>query len=393
MKSRFQTGLGISMGKIWLISSEMEKNSTVNQILSMYSNDPSVYISKATIWDVKPERFEGQARFWVYKGSEHSEAQIIDNPETDYLFENEPDNCIQVPEGLRRDFDADLGMALRDMAGIATESSHNIYRSQAKILEQQVVPSLFPEVIRLDFEDDSNMQDHAKTLSYFKNCKDKHLPRYIHVDVGVTGDKFGISCGYVEDFKKVEVTDLDTFDVISEIVPNVKVEWCVGISPTPGQQVPFFKVRRFIKWLTNQGFFIKLITFDSFQSTDFIQTLTNMGYKSEVLSLDRSPIPHLAARDAVNRRTVKLPSSKLLREEMMGLEVSPDGKKIDHPVTGSKDIIDSVAGTVYNCIENAMKDKMYSYRPSVTDVVKESRLTNDEIKALWGDKGLSKLRT
>lgn len=385
MESRFMNKGGGVAGKIWIVSSESDKFSTVNKIVDSYKKNKGVYISQAALWDVKPERY-GSERFIVYKGSEVRSPEILIPNSSLYL--EEPHNCINVPIEHRDSFDADIHSALRDLAGASTTASYKLFRIKDRLHKSLSVTPLFPETIKLDFDDDvDQIYNHLKLPGYFKNCLNKDFPRNIHIDVGLTGDRLGLSASYVSEFTERSTRDISTFEKITETVPRVVTEWCLGIEPTPGKQVPLYKVRLFFNWLTNQNYIIGKITADGFQSADLLQSLQKMGYKAELLSMDRSSLAYIQFRNMVYEGRWCGPKNALLERELLELEVSTDGEKVDHPkknsdgTNGSKDCADACGGSAYTAMNDSNSVKLLHY------VEKESYESNNKVKNMFWPAG------
>jgi hypothetical protein len=227
-----------------------------------------------------------------------------------------------------------------------------------------IVP-LFPETIQLDFDDDFDQISNYITLkNYFKEPLNRHLPRYIHIDIGLIGDRLGIAGSYVSSYSDRISRDITTFQEIKENIPNLVNEWSFALEPKAGKQIPLYKVRVFIQWLQKNNYLIAKVTCDGFQSSDMIQLLQKMRIEAELLSMDRTNTPYLVFRNLVYEGRALIAKSFILKRECEELEVSPDGQKIDHPeknadgTRGSKDISDAVGGSLYNADLNSHKTKI-----------------------------------
>lgn len=381
MESRFMNKGGGVAGKIWIVSSESDKFSTVNKIVDSYKKNNGVYISQAALWDVKPEKY-GTKKFWVYKGSEVRSPELI--KEGSNILEEEPHNCIGVPEEHRDSFEADVHAALRDLAGVSTTASYKLFRIKDKLHKAINITQLFPDTLKLDFDNDQDqIHTHLKFPSYFSNSLNKSYPRNVHIDIGLTGDRLGLAASYVSEFTERTIRDIATFEKITESVPRIVTEWCVGIEPTPGKQVPLFKVRMFLSWLTQQGYVIGKVTADGYQSADMIQSLQKMGFTAAVLSMDRTALPYISFRNVVYEGRWIGPKSALLEKELLELEVSTDGEKVDHPskntdgTNGSKDCADAVGGSAYGAIMDANSIRLLHY------AAKDTYTENAKLKTLF----------
>lgn len=360
MGSRFMKKGGGTIGKIWVDSSESDKFSTVNKIIDQYKDDPGVLVVQNALWSVTAHRY-GKERFWVYTGSDVRPPEIL-QPDAK-LLNDDPDNCIEVPVEHKKDFVADIHSALRDLAGKSTGTSYRLFRLRDKLNKVFRVTPLFPDIVRVDFDDDTDQViNYALAPHYFKNVPYKNSPRFIHIDIGLTNDKLGIAASYIRGITERKIRDIHTFEEITQLVPDVVTEWAFSIEPTPGKQVPLFKIRGFVQWLTKQGYIIGGITCDGFQSADMLQNFIHMGYQNvELLSVDKTSMPYLQLRSAVYEERLSIPVNALLKRECENLEVAPDGKKVDHPKQnqdgshGSKDVADAVCGSYNFALMN--KDK------------------------------------
>lgn len=370
MSSRFMKKGGGVFGKIWVDSSESGKFSTVNKIVEQYKNDPGVLVLQNAIWDVKSHLY-GSERFWVYVGSDVKPPEVI-KPDHHYLIE-EPENCIEVPKEHYKDFTADIDMALRDLAGRSTGSVYRLFKLKDKVRKAMRVTPLFPDSFELDFYNEADqIVDHCISVDYFKNPMNKNALRYIHIDTALSGDRLGIAASFVRGMKERKYRDVHTFQEVTESVPDVVTEWAFGIEPTKGNQIPLFKIRAFFKWLREKGYPIALVTTDGFQSAEMHQQLELMHFKSNLFSVDRTANPYVMLRSGVYEERCYLPSNLILEKEMENLEITPDGKKVDHPkfnadnTKGSKDIADAVCGSYNNAVANVHNVSIVSFLDEIS---------------------------
>lgn len=63
-------------------------------------------------------------------------------------------------------------------------------------------------------------------------------------------------------------------------------------------------------------------------------------------SVDRSPQGYRDLLEAVNEGRVVMPRYAILRRELAQLEFVEPGRAPDHPIRGSKDVADALAGVV-----------------------------------------------
>lgn len=86
-------------------------------------------------------------------------------------------------------------------------------------------------------------------------------------------------------------------------------------------------------------------------SVDMRQQLSTMGFHDvSLVSLDRSPDGYMALRSAIAEKRIALLNLPHLEVELAQLERDNVTGKIDHPLTGSKDGADGLAGALYNAL-------------------------------------------
>lgn len=87
--------------------------------------------------------------------------------------------------------------------------------------------------------------------------------------------------------------------------------------------------------------------------------LKSKGYEYEAVSVDRVDTdrickPYLTLKNAIYEERLQLYATKLLKEELIGLERNNNGR-IDHGPSGinSKDVADALCGAIYNASKHA----------------------------------------
>ena len=378
MQSRFMDSSSQIPGKMLLVSSESEKGSDFNHIVDKYKNQEGVLVIQKPLWAVKPHNYSGET-FKVFIGSEAKPPAILETS-LDQYSDIETSLIIDVPVEHRKDFENDLNNSIRDLAGHPTGSSYSLFRLKDKITKALCISAIFPDSFILDFDNtEDTIQKKLLFPNYFLNPWHKNRPRFIHIDTALSGDKLGMACTYIAGFVKKEMTDMFTLEKVAVEEPELITEWAFAVSPTPGKQIPLVKIILFIKWLSRQGVTISGVTADSFQSAMLLQMLTSAGYSAKLLSVDRTVDPYMNLRNSVYADLWKGPDNKLLKKELLELEVSADRKKVDHKTDGSKDIADCIAGSHENARENADKHK---YMVDSIDVDAQS-VNTEKIKELF----------
>jgi hypothetical protein len=360
-KSRFIVE-GKDRGLSVLVSSAENPSSFVEERIKKVSKYNDSLIISAVGYELKSKQYSGD-KFVVFVGNEFIAPKIINGVEdlaevmhwfrvdesvieeikkmpVRYSIKNVvPDEYRiyfkEVPVEFQRAFDDDIYRAIKDTLGISMGGDDKLFKSFIAYDEALYQDDRFfsSDVIVLSSKDEIKLQDKFNINA----VKNRHIPRYIHIDLGLKGDRTGMSCAMVDGTKKTEV---GTF-------PIVKVEWMVGIEKNKGyidDEVPLWKIREFLVWLRDSGVNVVKISFDTFQSADMIQILQRRGFQVERLSVDRTDEAYRNLVSLYLERRIKHQENLVYRKELFSLNW--DGKKVDHPQGGSKDIADGVAGSV-----------------------------------------------
>lgn len=100
--------------------------------------------------------------------------------------------------------------------------------------------------------------------------------------------------------------------------------------------------------VTSLGIHIQMLTFDGFQSSDSIQLLKTAGLDVGLLSVDRTDEQYLNLRSCILEGRLDLYDQPTLIKELYELDHDIKNKKVDHPISGSKDISDALCGAIWN---------------------------------------------
>jgi hypothetical protein len=330
-KSRFLSQ-GAMPGMLCLVSSKRYPGEFTDMKIAEAKKDPSIYIYDKRVWDIKPKNTFTGGWFRVFGGDLARKPKILSL--TDFVPPQDMPLVHEVPEEYRRDFENDIIGALRDIAGVSTIARHPF------VLDVDRANQCFGlsrNIFSLEETDFVTSQ-----LKIFPNrIEDIKLPRWIHVDLGVTNDSCGIAIGYCPGFKALNR------EGHTEKMPLIKYDGLLRITPPQNGEILFYKVREIIYLLKKRGMPIKWVSFDTFQSVDSVQMLKQRGFVSGNLSMDKTPAPYEFTKSALYEGRVIAPEHVKCREELYSLERDLRTGKIDHPPGGSKDVADAFAGVVY----------------------------------------------
>lgn len=362
MKTRF-----VHKGKnptiLCLASSKRSDKSFLEEymIKKLDSDKANVYISDGPVWEVKPEGTYSGEKFKVAVGNKFLQSVIIPDGEDEETYRLKKYTILNVPVEFKADFIDDIDRALCDFAGISSSSISKYINGE--LVNEVINPNIENPFVCDVLEISNDPEDDRQYFNFFDlgkiDPKLKRKPLFIHLDMSVTGDKTGIAGVFIKGKKE----SIENVDQSKDLFYSLA--FSVSIKAPKGRQISFEKNRNFIYWLKAQGFNIKGITSDTFQSVDTGQTLKAKGYPYEVLSVDRVDSDHICKpyqylRSTIYDKRIELHNNKLLIREITDLERNMATGKVDHPTDGSKDCADAVCGAVFNASKHA-EEFAYDY--------------------------------
>jgi hypothetical protein len=218
---------------------------------------------------------------------------------------------------------------------------------------------------------------------------------YIHIDLGISNDRAGFALTHRAGTRTVEVRrQLDSGVILFEPVrlPLVVADlWFSWLAP-PGGEVSLEGIREFLFELhLNRYCHLAKVTYDKFQSADSIQILVNRGIIAELLSVDRNTEAYDTLKEVTYGERLQAYYSEVGINELQRLNIVT-GNKVDHPLTGSKDEADALAGAVFNAataeeIDSVLKDFNSGYPTSqILDERAYWKRTGDKaIPGIWNE--------
>lgn len=329
-KTRFMNQ-GQLPGILCLVSSRRYPGQFTDLKEAEAKTDPTIYIYDKCIWDIKPDSYCGQT-FRVFAGDETHKPRVLGDGEQ----VRELHLVREIPIEHRGDFDRDIINALRDLAGVSTLAQNPF------ITNLEAVAACFDKnVVSVFSRDCVDFKDTRVTIDP-KTFYQPEKPRWVHVDLGLTGDSAGLCIGMCDGF-----TQIPRGLNVTEWLPKIRLDGILEIQPPNNGEIQIAKIREVIYTLKEMGMNIQWVTFDSFQSADSIQLLRQKGFISGLQSMDMKPTPYLVTKDAFYDGRVAAPLVEKVLREFSGLEQDPKTGKIDHNPYTSKDLTDAIAGVVY----------------------------------------------
>lgn len=330
IKTRFLNNGGMP-GMLCLVSSKHYPGEFTDLKLEEAKTDPTIYVYDKRVWEVKPSGTYSGEWFYIFTGDETRKPKILE--ETDPVHDDDRHLVLRVPMEYRRSFERDMIGALRDIAGVGTLARYPyIFNSDALMACFGKVPSLL-SLEEHDFRDES-----TGFTAYPSRITNPDCPRWVHIDLSISGDSTGVACGHVTGFTKTESGDM---------LPNIQLDFILRVNPPPGGEIIYSKIRSLLYKLRELGLPIRWVSFDGFQSVDNTQILRSKGFTTGYISMDTSLQPYEMTKTAFYDGRVSAPTHRVCQKEFLSLEKLANKQKVDHPPSGSKDCSDAVAGVVY----------------------------------------------
>ena len=324
-------------------------------------------------WDKYTDTTTGERRSFWYD----TRRKAIVPPEVVKMIDNP--NLIEVPRAFKKSFDNNPEKALRDLAGIPPETE-DAFISLADRVDEARDRWIARHGNESPVTDDPVR---PKFRDWFRAENDPRR-RAVHLDLAVSGDgdALGLAMGHVDHLVEID----------GEKRPYIVFDCLVRIKATSGSEIILSDVRQLIYHLRDdRGFRIKRVTMDGFQSTDSLQQFRKKRIEADYVSVDKSTLPYEDLREAIYERRCEFPPYltymskgstervEIAMQELLRLQF--DGKKVDHPTDGSKDVADAMAGVCFTL----MGDR--NYRKGVTSLGKYREDKEDQELEATGTEG------
>ena len=289
-------------GMLVMISSPQYADDFIEKKHEEGKTNPRLYAVRKALWDAKP------------RGTYSSEV---------FRFEAEVEGVkrtLLIPTDFKAEFAKNPHKALRDLAALPSLAL-NPYMGAGAVDEVAEGSKLKSPVVR-----ESEMGLPLEFAPWFKPTR---FQRAIHIDLAKTRDACGFAMGYWDSERQRAVFEL-----------------LVQIRTSREKPLDFQAVRDLVLHLRAMGFSFYRVSYDNFQSVDSIQLLQRKGIEAEHLSVDTSLEPYDTLLGFVNSGEADFYPHPVLTRELKRLELV-NGKKVDHPPHGTKDLADAVAGVAY----------------------------------------------
>jgi len=359
MKSRFMRK-GRLPGVLFLVSSKKSEHDFLETYVQKQKHREDVYIVDKPLWDVKPSRTYSGKWFDLAVGNVYQPSKIVNVGEDLDALKTQGYEIIQVPIEHYEEFVLDIDKALMNIAGISI--SHYTRFISYESISGCYCPDKNPftsAILVIGFKDTMSIKDFYKPKLVSEEIYTK--PIFIHIDTSLTGDITGIGAVAVMGYKYVNHYDINEGTVVPTKEILYKHLFSVGIKAPAGSEISFQKTREFIYYLKYVlEYNIIATSLDGYQSADSKQQLIVAGFQdSTIVSLDRKPDGYLVLKSAMNEKRIAMLDIPELELEAVNLERDNITGKVDHKIDGSKDLMDGLAGAIYNASLHEAKLNLY----------------------------------
>lgn len=384
MQSRFMHGEH-NPTLLILASSKRTEQSYMETFIEGKKNNDSktTYIVDEPQWVIRTDK-DSAVKFKVAVGNKFLNSEVVPLNSTEADLQTYRDRgytLIDVPMGYYENFIDDINIALTDIAGISTSGTTKYFSgTRIAAVRNEKRRNLFTkEIISVgDGADDkvqySDFIDKTRIDPILKS-----RPLYIHLDMSVSGDATGIGGVWINGKKPTKPGEDPSKDLYYTLAFHV------SIKAPKGCQVSFEKNRNFIRWLRQEGFNIKGVSADTFQSYDLLQVLKGEHFNTSIISVDRVDreqkvcLPYLTFKNAIYEERFDMYPTTELVEELLDLEKDGNGK-IDHTPMGRKDAADGVCGALYNASQHA-EEFSFDWGETIQTTIDVSQATTEVDRA------------
>jgi len=327
-KGRF-TSQGPLIGIVCTSSSTRFKGDFTDKRIEQVKNfnEKNVYIYRKAQYEVVPQsRFCGE-KFRVLVGND-----VLQDTRVLKDDDRVPEGSLvlDVPVEYKDAFLRDPHGSLRDICGISTNSISPFFRRRFKIQE---CVQLGTENGLESFLTNDNVILGVEGLPIVKPghyCTNPSRPRYVHVDLSITGDRAGVAMVRYDGMMQIERDS-----GVIEKLPVGTLEMAFSVEPDANSEIDIAELRTWVKVLKDKyGYPIKVVTYDGYQSKESMQQWKKQGMRTGMVSVDRTSVPYKQFRDAINDGRIALLDQPVLIDELFNLEYDETKDRVDHPVNG-----------------------------------------------------------
>lgn len=344
---------GEVFGRLYIISSKNSDSDFMEDYVQAQqrAGNTHMYIFDKPQWEVWPaSKYSSDEKFRIAVGNRYLKSHVLtpdeDTPEGQSKLIEQGYQIVNVPMDNKTRFMSDFDIALRDIAGISVAGSIGFITQAAltPVVSRTRHNPFYTDTIEIGANDNQSIEQFFHIEEVPKNLRGCFIA--IHLDLAEVSDRQGISAVCVDGTRIVK--DGDNKDVA---MPFFRQLFVVGVEAPKGERMSFQKVVNFLLWLRRNGFNIQIVSTDQYQSSYMRETLSQLGFNTAKISVDRSEDPYIGLKNVICDQRIELIKNQLQEDELVNLQYS--NGKFDHLANGgSKDLSDSLCGAVYDLVQN-----------------------------------------
>jgi len=315
----------------------------ISKRMEKLEEDPHTFIRHFIAPETRPQHVFMDEKFTVDIGGPFDTPEIIETDLENYTPKGE---LLKVPMNYYRDAKTDLPGMLKLVYGIIKQGIEDKYFKNPQKIRTSFSRPLSEHPYSVEIEDFNFSGDFI--LERFMQdgvIRHKDKPRFIHIDMTLSGCNLGFVMGHCAFDKTVYRLDDSTMKEYTERLPVTYYDLILAIDPK-GQFIDPSYIRNMVYKLQMYGFNIQLVTGDQYAFSSLIE-MRKKGIQVEQLSIDRNINVQTSMRTAIGDGRLLGYSYPTAMQELYGVLEGKDGK-IVKPDGGSKDVLDALIGVNWN---------------------------------------------
>lgn len=317
-----------NLWKVFIAGSARRKDSMIEGLITDLDKSESknhrVYRNRQ--YDIRPKKAFSKDTFCFCLSTEKYRAHVIDKGEV------RPDMWVMddVPMNYYANAKMNPSIVQRDVLGYPTDAIDSYISDNQAITDAfngKVKSIVNIENITLGRNDDPDTyftinEDNLPSLNFRKKT-----PHWIHVDLSKSSCSTGISMCFISDIENMG----------GSLQARYQVPLCASIIPGNNLEIRADKVRAFIKMLRDTYHYnIAGVSFDSYNSIESIQQLTDAGFNTVEISTVRTIKPYEDLKMAILSKRIQIAENEVAEKECKQLESETMGERetVICPATG-----------------------------------------------------------
>lgn len=356
-------------GMIFCLSSKKSTYDFTERRIKESLEDPLVFVRDRCTWLVRPENFTDQKWHTVVVSPKGGRSRVLpygEEPPADSV-------SFKFPEVFLKEFLRDPDGATRDLAGICTDAT-NPFIVDRKSIEDMMKPGRLHPFGSLEWETDKPLEEKWNKVITI-NARSEPIPiccpgaqRHAHLDLSKNLCNTGLCMGHLAGITEVMRTDEYGKKRIED-APIIHIDTVLEIRPPNGGEIDHEQVRNLLVRIREAGYPLRSVSMDQWCHTPNAQLLRKQGFKVDdnPLSVVRTLIPYISARNILYERRIESPVYLNLKEELYALELNKECTKVVKPRTSMKDLADAWAGVCFYLSEHITGGKSVMPSKGITE--------------------------